>query len=104
MRLLGADLDKIVFEGLPGPRRKPYNQKNALGQWVRKIDWPAVAKEIERKKNLTPIEQLDEPLDFSKLSAPLCVRLPKAQRKKRPRKVWDAKLREWVWPMPPTDL
>jgi excisionase family DNA binding protein len=76
MRLLSTDLDKIVFEGLPGPRRKAYNKKDARGKFVSKVDWPEVEKEMERKKNLSPIEKLDEPIDFARLDAPLCPRSP----------------------------
>jgi excisionase family DNA binding protein len=57
-----SDLDAIVFAGLPGPKRKVQCKKNSRGKFAPKYDWP----EIERKKNLTPIEKLNEPLDFSK--------------------------------------
>jgi excisionase family DNA binding protein len=57
------DLDKLVFDL---PKRKACGMKHMNGRFAPKRDWPAVAKEMARKKNLSPIEKLDEPLDFSK--------------------------------------
>lgn len=58
------DIGQINWEGLEGPRRKTTCKKDNRGKFVSKYEWP----EIERKKRLSPIERLDEPIDLSKLS------------------------------------
>jgi len=65
MRVAQVDLSKIVFEGLPGPKRKLQCKKNSRGKFAPKCEWPKIARE----KQLDPIGRLiHDPIDLSRFS------------------------------------
>jgi excisionase family DNA binding protein len=54
------DLNRVIFEGLPVATRQRRDMRHINGRFAPKYEWP----EVERKKKLSPIERLDEPLDL----------------------------------------
>jgi excisionase family DNA binding protein len=59
-QISSLDLNKVMFEGLPVLSRKRRDMRHINGRFAPKYEWP----EVERKKKLSPIERLDEPLDL----------------------------------------